>query len=240
MMRIERLKKASLLEARKSLAQVGYVRTTTALFGDDSSDLGGLSEAFSELPSDPYYSAGDRRRVLSKFDIAVEDSAFVISEPLPQEAYFQDVRYNPAVGGIQRHFEPVPYQYLNSTILQQFACQHLELYPEATTGAIVRLNVHLIRMEAHPGRPCDTSPSGYHKDGEKYIAVYLLGRHNIIGGLNLIADNRKCDLARFVLNEPGEGYVIDDEAVWHALTPISAGEDECSSTRDILLMDFLP
>ena len=102
-----------------------------------------------------------------------------------------------------------------------------------------RLNVHLIRMVATHDQPCNTSPPGLHKDVEKYIAVYLLGRTNANGGENVITDNSKKTLDRFELRDCGAGYIIDDDAVWHALTPVytPAGERN-RAFRDVLAVDF--
>jgi len=98
----------------------------------------------------------------------------------------------------------------------------------------------LIRFTATPGRPCDTSPPGLHKDGEKYIATLLIGRCGAVGGEVVITDNDKRELDRFTMREMGESYVFDDDRIWHMLTPVAVMEGNQFAYRDTLAFDMLP
>jgi len=102
------------------------------------------------------------------------------------------------------------------------------------------VNVHLIRFTAMPGRPCDTSPPGLHKDGEKYIATHLLARCGAQGGEVIITDNDKHEMDRFTMRESGECYVFDDDRIWHMLTPVAVMEGNRYAYRDTLAFDMLP
>src|SRR5438876_7577344 len=92
---------------------------------------------------------------------------------------------------------------------------HLYYLPNSTGGTKYLINDHLIRFTATPGRPCDTSPPGLHKDGEKYIATHLVGRCGAQGGEVIITDNGKQEMDRFTMRESGECYVFDDDRIWH-------------------------
>jgi hypothetical protein len=225
---------------RLNIQNDGYVRLDVGELGGSPQLLSMLQPTFEQLGPDLYYRDGDRRRALSKLDVKVHGEDYGVELVDPSEGYYQSLRYNPAIGGIQRRYESIPAAVLRSSAVLDFILSHLELFPETIGGAIYRIHVHLIRMAATPGLPCDTSPSGLHQDGEKYIAVYLVGRSDVTGGENLIADKHKTIRDRFVLAKAGEGYVIDDDAVWHALTPVSVEDHRKWGFRDILLIDFLP
>lgn len=225
---------------RLAIQNNGYVRLQAAELCASAQLLSMLQPTFKQLGRDRYYRDGDRRRALSKLDVRVRQEDYEIEVVAQSDDYYQSLEYNPTIGGILRRYEPVPSTALSSPVLLDFVVSHLELFPETAPGAVYRVHVHLIRMAATPGLSCDTSPPGLHKDGEKYIAVYLVDRRDVTGAENLIANNHKTIRDRFVLTNPGEGYVIDDDVVWHALTPVSVEDDRNYGFRDVLLIDFCP
>ena len=117
---------------------------------------------------------------------------------------------------------------------------HLRYLPLSAVGTRYLVNIHVIRFTATPGRPCDTSPPGLHKDGEKYIATHLLGRCGAQGGEVIITDNDKHEMDRFTMREPGECYVFDDDRIWHMLTPVAVLDGNQYAYRDTLAFDMLP
>jgi hypothetical protein len=100
--------------------------------------------------------------------------------------------------------------------------------------------MHVLRFAATPSRPCDTSPPGLHKDGEKYLATHLLARCGAQGGEVVITDNDKRELSRFNMRESGECYVFDDDRIWHMLTPVATLELNQFAYRDTVTFDLLP
>jgi len=117
---------------------------------------------------------------------------------------------------------------------------HLHYLPLSTVGTGYLVNMHIIRFTATPGRACDTSPPGLHKDGEKYIATHLLARCGAHGGEVIITDNEKHEMDRFTMRELGECYVFDDDRIWHMLTPVAVLEGNQYAYRDTLAFDMLP
>ena len=117
---------------------------------------------------------------------------------------------------------------------------HLMYLPLSEVGTSYSVNVHVIRFSATPTRPCDTSPAGLHKDGEKYLATHLLARCGAEGGEVVITDNDKREMDRFTMREAGECYVFDDDRVWHMLTPVKTREGNQFAFRDTVTFDLLP
>ncbi len=149
-------------------------------------------------------------------------------------------KYNTTIGGLPREYAPLPPAIAASIGVRKMIAHHLHYLPLSAVGARYLVNVHLIRFTATPGRPCDTSPPGLHKDGEKYIATHLLSRCGAHGGEVVITDNDKHELDRFTMRECGESYVFDDDRVWHMLTPVAVLEGNQFAYRDTLAFDMLP
>jgi len=154
--------------------------------------------------------------------------------------YVQLKKYNTTIGDLPREYAPLPAAIAASMGVRKMIAHHLHSLPLSTVGTRYLVNVHLIRFTATPGRPCDTSPPGLHKDGEKYIATHLVGRCGAEGGEVTITDNDKHELDRFVMHECGECYVFDDDRIWHMLTPVAVLEGNQFAYRDTLAFDMLP
>jgi len=154
--------------------------------------------------------------------------------------YVQLKKYNTTIGGLPREYAPLPAAIAGSIGVRKMIAYQLNHLPLSVVGARYLVNLHLIRFTAAPGRPCDTSPPGLHKDGEKYIATHLLGRCGADGGEVVITDNDKRELDRFTMRESGECYVFDDDRIWHMLTPVTVLEGNQYAYRDTLAFDMLP
>jgi hypothetical protein len=137
-------------------------------------------------------------------------------------------------------YSPLPAEIAGSAGIRKIMSHHLMYLPLSKVGATYVVNMHVMRFAAAPSRPCDTSPSGLHKDGEKYLATHLLARCGAKGGEVVITDNDKRELDRFTLREAGECYVFDDDRVWHMLTPIEILDGNRFAFRDTVTFDLLP
>ena len=149
-------------------------------------------------------------------------------------------KYNTTLGDQPREYAPLSPAIAVSIGVRKMIAHHLHYLPLSAQGTKFLVNVHLIRFTATPGRPCDTSPPGLHKDGEKYIATHLLGCCGVRSGEVIITDNDKHEMDRFTMRECGECYVFDDDRIWHMLTPVAVLEGNQYAYRDTLAFDMLP
>jgi len=226
--------------AREELLEHGYTRRRLCVDQDVARALDDLAHAAWSLPRDQYYPSGDRYRSLNRFKAEIVEGGVRIWPCDNSDPYVQLEKYNTTLGGQPRKYAPIPKDIAESAGVGKMIAHHLMYLPLSTHGATYSVNMHVIRFAATPARPCDTSPPGLHKDGEKYLATHLLARCGASGGEVIITDNSKRELTRFIMHELGECYVFDDDRIWHMLTPVETLETNQFAYRDTVTFDLLP
>lgn len=226
--------------AKQDILKFGYSTEPIPVDSDIAISLSALAAQAWQLPRDANYAAGTRYRTLNRYQVHVSPENTQVVEIEDAVPYLQSERYNTVLGGIPRYYSPLPSMIAQGRGLMRLLTLLADRLPLATPGSDFDVNLHTMRFEAGTDRPCDTSPPGFHKDGEKYIAVVLLGYCGAAGGEVRIQDNARNELASFTMRQMGECYVIDDEIVWHMLTPVRTADGSSFAFRDIVLFDFLP
>ncbi len=226
--------------ARKEILEQGFTRRPLWIDGEVARALGDLAHAAWFVPKDQYYAAGDRYRSLNRFKAQIVDGGVQVWPGEDSSPYVQLEKYNTTLGGQPRKYFPMPKEVADSPGVRKMIAHHLAYLPLSTPGATYSINMHVLRFVATPSRPCDTSPPGLHKDGEKYLATHLLARCGAQGGEVVITDNDKRELTRFTMRESGECYVFDDDRIWHMLTPLETLDINQFAYRDTVTFDLLP
>ena len=226
--------------AREEILERGFTRRPFKVDLDVARALGELAHAAWSMPRDQYYDGGDRYRTLNRFKARVAQDGVEILPCDDSQPYVQLQKYNTALGGQQRKYTPLPMQMAGSAGIRKIIAEHVMYLPLSQTGTSYLVNMHVVRFAASPARPCDTSPAGLHKDGEKYLATHLLARCGAKGGEVVITDNDKRELDRFTMREAGECYVFDDDRIWHMLTPVETLDCNEFGFRDTVTFDLLP
>jgi hypothetical protein len=210
--------------SRNDLVERGFSRQPLRVDVDIARTLEELAHAAWSIPKDKYYDGGDRYRSLNRLRAEIVEGGVKVWSTEESAPYVQLEKYNTSLGGQQREYAPLPPAIAGSIGVRKMIAYHL----------------HYLPLSATPGRPCDTSPPGLHKDGEKYIATHLLARCGAHGGEVIITDNEKHEMDRFTMRESGECYVFDDDRIWHMLTPVAVLEGNQYAYRDTLAFDLLP
>ena len=226
--------------AREEIIEQGFTRRPLRVDVDVARALGELAHAAWFVPKDQYYEGGDRYRSLNRFKAEIVEGGVRVRPCDESQPYVQLEKYNTTLGGQPRKYAPVPKEIADTPGVRKMIAQHLMYLPLSTVGATYLVNMHVLRFAATRSRPCDTSPPGLHKDGEKYLATHLLARCGAQGGEVVIADNDKRELSRFTMRESGECYVFDDDRIWHMLTPVETLAANQFAYRDTLTFDLLP
>jgi hypothetical protein len=227
-------------KSRSELVERGFSRQGLRVDLDIARAMDELAHAAWSMPRDKYYEGGDRYRSLNRARAEIVEGGVNVWFTEESTPYVQLKKYNTTIGGQPREYAPLAPEIAGSTGVRKMIAQQLYSLPLSAVGTKYLVNVHLIRFTATPGRPCDTSPPGLHKDGEKYIATQLVGRCGAHGGEVVITDNDKRELDRFTMREMGESYVFDDDRIWHMLTPVAVLEGNQYAYRDTLAFDMLP
>ncbi len=227
-------------QAREQIVAQGYTRRPLPFDRDIARAIGALAHAAWSLPRDQYYEGGDRYRSLNRLRARVLADGVEISAADNGSPYLQLEKYNTTLGGQPRRYSPLPEELAQSPGVLKLIAHHLKYLPLSQPGQQYSVNLHVLRFAASPGRPCDTSPSGLHKDGEKYLATHLLARCGADGGEVVITDNDKREQDRFTMREAGECYVFDDDRIWHMLTPVVTQPESQFAFRDTVTFDLLP
>lgn len=227
-------------QARKEVLEQGFTRRPLCIDVDVAHALGALAHEAWFLPKDQYYEGGDRYRSLNRFKAEIVAGGVHVWSDDNSKPYVQLEKYNTTLGGQPRTYTPLRREIADTVGVRKMISHHLIYLPLSRVGASYSVNMHVLRFAATPSRPCDTSPPGLHKDGEKYLATHLLARCGARGGEVVITDNDKRELSRFNMRESGECYVFDDDRIWHMLTPIETQGANQFAYRDTVTFDLLP
>lgn len=157
----------------------------------------------------------------------------------PHQAHFQTTDFNRLNGGIERHFEPVEEGAL-ATHAFAFLCELcLGVFGHCAPGADGHVEMHQFRIEVGGGIDAGLpTPEGLHRDGVDFVAMVMVGRHNVGEGVSHIHDLDRRELAAFTLAEPLDMALVDDTRVLHGVTPIVAEDASRVGTRDLLVLTF--
>lgn len=227
-------------KSRNDLVEWGFSRQPLRIDLDVARTLEILAHAAWSVPRDRYYDGGDRYRSLNRLRAEIVEGGVKVWPIEESTPYVQLRKYNTTLGGQPREYAALPQAIAGSVGVRKIIAYHLRYLPLSEVGTRYLVNLHVIRFTATPGRPCDTSPPGLHKDGEKYIATHLLGRCGAQGGEVVITNNDKHEIDRFTMREVGECYVFDDDCIWHMLTPVAVLDGNQYAYRDTLALDMLP
>jgi hypothetical protein len=227
-------------QAREQIRELGFTRRPLAVDRDIARALGELAHAVWSLPRDQYYDGGERFRSLNRLKARIREDGVEVTPADDGSPYVQLKKYNTALGDQPRNYAALPVAIAASTGVRKLIAHHLMYLPLSQPGQTYAVNLHVVRFAATPARPCDTSPPGLHKDGEKYLATHLLARCGAKGGEVVITDNDQREQDRFTMREAGECYVLDDERTWHMLTPVQTLEGNEFAFRDTVTFDLLP
>jgi hypothetical protein len=113
------------------------------------------------------------------------------------------------------------------------ACTPPDLRP-----ASWHVELHQFRVEAQEGAAGKPTPEGMHRDGVDWVLVLLVRRENVASGETSIHDFQRRLLGSFTLAEPMEAALVDDDRVYHGVTPVAPIDPAKPAYRDVLVVTF--
>jgi hypothetical protein len=203
-----------------------------ALAGVTPAQLDALAPSWDALALDNYLKDGGRYR-RRRHSCYVQDGESLALTA--HRAHWQPLAYNALHGGMHRLFEPV-----DAAVALQPAWQRLITALGQACSAVRGeqpwfIEAHQFRIDTTDGigRP---TPEGAHRDGVDFVAVLLVGRHQVKGGETRVFEADGPNGKRFTMEEPWTLLLLDDARVIHESTPIQPlGED---AHRDTLVLTY--
>ena len=201
-----------------------------ALAGVQLSELQALESSWADLPPDQYLKDGGRyrRRRHASFEVTPTQV-----QAVPHRAHWQPLSYNALHGGMQRWFDPMSQAVVHAQAWQKLLCWLAAVASAAQGQQTWYTEAHQFRIDTTDGigRP---TPEGAHRDGVNWVAVFLVGRHDIKGGETRVFDMDSPRGQRFTLSEPWSLLLLDDTRVIHETTPIQPERE--GGWRDTLVV----
>jgi hypothetical protein len=232
----------ALAEAQHRLATLGYAfvagSTVRAAWGLDQASSGALVESWNRLALDTYLADGGKYRYRRHQSLIQAFSPAALEE-VAYRPHWQPKTYNHLHGGVFRHFEAVEPAIAADPLYRHLITGLGELLAAVMPVPRWYVESHQFRIDASAGEARPT-PEGAHRDGVDYVALVLIRRGTVEGGVTSIFDADKQLLATEKLAEPWSLMLLDDARVTHATTPITAapGKDKSAASRDTLVVTY--
>ena len=202
-------------------------------------DFESFAESWGDLGVDTFMADGGRYR-RRRFAAFAASAAGL--ERKPHQPHYQSRDYNPLNGGVARWFEPVTDAVAAHPAMGAIltTCHHLfdGLTPEPTRPLVWHVEVHQFRIETDPERKGLPTPEGMHRDGVDWVLVMLVRRENIASGETTMEDVAHRPLGSFTLTEPMDAALVDDDRVFHGVTPVGRLDLLRPAYRDVLVVTF--
>jgi hypothetical protein len=209
------------------LRRQGFVHASAAamdalLAARGLTDWASFAATWNDLGVDTFMADGGRyrRRRFAAFSVAGD-----AIRRKPHQPHYQSRDYNALNGGIARWFEPVTDEAATHPAMAAILRAAQQVFdratPDDTRPPSWHVELHQFRIETRAGDNGKPTPEGLHRDGVDWVLVLLVKRQNVASGETSIHDLRKRHLGSFTLSAPLEAAWVDDDRVYHGVTPVA-------------------
>lgn len=113
-----------------------------------------------------------------------------------------------------------------------------DLSEPANRPDVWHTEVHQFRIEALENNPGQPTPEGLHRDGVDWVMVIMVRRENVMSGETSIHDLQRTLLGGFMLDQPLDTAVVNDNRVYHGVTAVRPLDPTRPAYRDVLVVTF--
>jgi hypothetical protein len=202
-------------------------------FGNDPLFL----DSWNSLEEDRYMADGGRyrKRRHATFEVlATGDTAILV----PHQPHYQSLDYNSLNGGVARYFAPILLDLLNSRTLAVLLDFGNQLFSRISGNHPWHIELHQFRIEARDGQKGNPTPEGVHRDGVDFVIVVMIKRVNIESGATSIFNLDNQLVGEFTILDTFDMAIVNDQKVYHGVTPIVQIDPDEEAYRDVLVMTF--
>jgi hypothetical protein len=100
------------------------------------------------------------------------------------------------------------------------------------------IELHQFRIEARDGQKGNPTPEGVHRDGVDFVIVIMIKRVNIESGATSIFNLDNQLVGEFTILDTFDMAIVNDQKVYHGVTPIIQIDPDEEAYRDVLVMTF--
>ncbi|MDB5804031.1 MAG: hypothetical protein JWN73_1353 [Betaproteobacteria bacterium] len=228
----------ALSEARHGLAAQGFAfvpgAAASAALGLQPQAGADFVESWDRLSLDTYLADGGKYRMRRHASLLQAFEPPALTE-VAYRPHWQPKSYNHLHGGVFRTFEPVEPEIAAHPAYRNLITGLGRLFASLMPVPRWYVEAHQFRIDASTGEARPT-PEGAHRDGVDYVALVLIRRGTVDGGVTSIFDADRKLIATEQLNEPWSLMLLDDVRVTHATTPITAAG--VMPIRDTLVLTY--
>lgn len=98
------------------------------------------------------------------------------------------------------------------------------------------LGLHAVRLTA----PGAVTPEGVHRDGYHFVLSTVIARHGVEGGHSFVHTSKKEPPLLDVPMSAGDSLLINDRAVFHSVSNVTAVPGFATGHRDVILVTARP
>jgi hypothetical protein len=226
---------------RADIRRCGYAFVSgskLSLSSDTNESWEELRGDWDRLPADAYLrdQGGYRFRRYDRFSFLPLSGELL---PLPHTAFLQRKEFNKLYGDIEREFAGLAARTLENAFLRELIeFDFRQFFPRnAPAENCWEVGIHEIRIVAKRGEAARPTPEGAHRDGCNFIAMHLVRRRSIVGGVTTLYDENENVLRALTLLDPLDSVYVEDARVMHNVTPVYA-ESHAPGVRDMLVVTY--
>jgi len=200
-------------------------------------DWDGFAASWERLGVDRYMADGGRYRRRRHATFLLSDGQVTRRRHQP---HYQSRDYNEMNGGIERWFRPIePETGAHPALVAVLRTMYklaTDLTPPDSVPEAWHTEVHQFRIEASGDEAGKPTPEGLHRDGVDWVIVLMVRRENIASGDTTIHNLQREEVGAFTLAEPLDAAIVDDNRVYHGVTPVRALDATQPAFRDVLVV----
>ncbi|MFV8129270.1 2OG-Fe dioxygenase family protein [Streptomyces syringium] len=204
-------------------------------------DWDSFQSSWNNMPLDGYMADGGRyrRRRHATLSAPRADNRFQVE---PHQPHYQTVDYNTLNGGIARHYEPFEDASLHGPTMSSLLTLGCDLFGRLAPYSAWHIEAHQFRIEVTGGEAgreiAKPTPEGIHRDGVTFVMMLMAKRSNTVNGESTIYDLEKNPLEKFTLTDPLDLAIVNDERVFHGVSPIEQLDSGQPAVRDVLVITY--
>lgn len=227
---------------RAALVETGFARSSAEVIRAAAPELfaswSEFADSYADLALDRYMADQGRYR-RRRYGVYQLSAASAVQ--MPHQPHYQSTKYNWLNGNVERWFEPIAEHVASGATLQAILQLCYAVFaPLRSKVKTWHTEVHQFRIEALVDAAGQPTPEGVHRDGVDFVLVLLVKRENIVAGTTTLHAPGGQQISEFTLTEPGDSVWLDDQRLFHGVTPVQAADPNLPAFRDVLVVTLKP